>query len=358
MNVTTDAYTLPTINVTTSSTSNSITINVNATPGDGSIVSYHYSKDDGSNYQTSNNNTYTFSGLTSGTTYYLKVYVTDNNGRISGEYRVNIATKNPQLVDYIVNNVYTGVDGGNGLYYHDGQGTYGSLEAGDNSYRYAGANPNNYVCFGTDSETCPSNNLYRIIGVFDNQVKLIKDTSYGTYAFDETSNVWNKNTKPEIFTTLNVTYYNTLISKWQNLIAETLWQVGGMAYNETSTPKQYYINEVGTGQSGYEETMKIGLMYVSDFGYASNPSNWSLAMSSYDANTDNNWIYIREHTWTISRINGGTTNQDSVFFLMSLGYIEDGHSSNTFEVFPTFYLNSDITYVSGTGTQTDPYRIA
>lgn len=33
------------------------------------------------------------------------------------------------------------------------------LEAGDNSYRYAGVNPNNYVCFGSDEATCPTDNL-------------------------------------------------------------------------------------------------------------------------------------------------------------------------------------------------------
>mgnify|MGYP005780529795 FL=1 len=51
------------------------------------------------------------------------------------------------LAEYIINKVYTGVDGENGLYYHDGQGSYtnSDQEAGDNSYRYAGANPNNYV---------------------------------------------------------------------------------------------------------------------------------------------------------------------------------------------------------------------
>ena len=93
MNVTTDTYKLPTINVTTSSTENSITINVNATPGDGSIVSYHYSRDDGSNYEVSNSNTYTFSGLTANTTYYIKVYVTDSNGRVSFINNVIISTK-------------------------------------------------------------------------------------------------------------------------------------------------------------------------------------------------------------------------------------------------------------------------
>ena len=54
--------------------------------------------------------------------------------------------KEPEIIylaDYIINNVYV-EDGVNGLYYHDGQGTYTNAdqEAGDNSYRYSGANPN------------------------------------------------------------------------------------------------------------------------------------------------------------------------------------------------------------------------
>ena len=87
----------------------------------------------------------------------------------------------PALADYIINNIYT-IDGENGLYYHDGVGTYTNAdqEAGDNSYRYSGANPNNYICFGSDADTCPDEYLYRIIGVFDEDgdgeynVKLIK----------------------------------------------------------------------------------------------------------------------------------------------------------------------------------------
>ena len=40
--------------------------------------------------------------------------------------------------------------------------------AGDNSYRYAGASDqvNNFVCFGSTTSPCPTDNLYRIIGVF------------------------------------------------------------------------------------------------------------------------------------------------------------------------------------------------
>ena len=69
-----------------------------------------------------------------------------------------------------------GEEGANGLYYHDGVGTYTNAteEAGDNSYRYSGSNPNNFVCFGSDSAECENDNLYRIIGVFNNEVKLIK----------------------------------------------------------------------------------------------------------------------------------------------------------------------------------------
>ena len=74
----------------------------------------------------------------------------------------------PTFANYIINNVYTGTDGENNLYLHDGLGSYTNAdqEAGDNSYRYSGANPNNYVCFGSDEATCPNDNLYRIIGIF------------------------------------------------------------------------------------------------------------------------------------------------------------------------------------------------
>ena len=57
------------------------------------------------------------------------------------------------------------------IYIHNSTLTNG---AGDNSYRYAGANPNNFICFGSDATTCPDDNLYRIIGVIDGKVKLIK----------------------------------------------------------------------------------------------------------------------------------------------------------------------------------------
>ena len=266
-----------------------------------------------------------------------------------------IVTNLGNFATYIAN-LYT-TDGVNDLYLHDGSGTYGTLEAGDNSYRYTGANSNNYVCFGSDEESCPADNLYRIIGVFNNQVKLIKSTSYGSYVWEQDwntqGNTWDGTTKPDIYTTLNTTYYNTLGSEWQNLIAESTWQVGGMHFSNTNTAKQYYDVEVGTGQSGYEETMKIGLMYVSDYGYGASPEKWTTALYEENYGTDN-WLYLGTFEWLISR----STNYSNYAFDVSSvrgGYVYNDSVSFAAAVRPSFYLESNVEISSGTGTSTDPF---
>ena len=256
------------------------------------------------------------------------------------------------FAEYITTQVYTGTDGENGLYYHDADLANG---AGDNSYRYSGANPNNFVCFGATGADCQnSENQYRIIGVFNNQVKLIKATSYGNYAWDaDNINTWDATTKPDIYTTLNTTYYNTLGSEWQNLIAESTWQVGGMALSRTNTAKQYYDVEVGTGQSGYEETMKIGLMYVSDYGYGANPEKWTTTLYEENYGTDN-WLYLGVSEWLISRRTSGRFN---AFIVRSSsgGNVFSGNALNADAVRPSFSLTSTATISSGTGTSSDPF---
>ena len=252
------------------------------------------------------------------------------------------------LASYITS-LYT-TDGENGLYYHDADLANG---AGDNSYRFSGANPNNYVCFGTDEVSCPEDNLYRIIGVFNGQVKLIKSTSYGNYVWDDgNSNTWDASTKPDIYTTLNTTYYNTLGSEWQSKIATHSWKVGGMARDTSATAKDYYDTEVGTGQSGYEETMKIGLMYVSDYGYGASEEYWTTELNNYEPTVDSNWMYLGAYEWLISRTSGINT-----FYVYSSGYVGDGRVDLTNAVRPSFYLESDVTYASGSGSMTDPLKI-
>ncbi len=265
------------------------------------------------------------------------------------------------FTSYITDTLYT-ADGVNNLYYHDGVGDYvnSDQEAGDNSYRYSGINPNNYVCFGATGETCQNeDNQYRIIGVFNNQVKLIKVTSFGNYAWDvDNVNTWDEITKPDIYTTLNTTYYNTLENEWQNLISETAWQVGG--FGNLGTAKETYDVEVGTGQSGYEETMKIGLMYASDYGFAANTEKWTINIGYPDGENYglDNWLYSDTFDWLISRNSSDSINSHYVDRVY-VGRVDGNHGSFAENsIHPAFYLNSDVEIYEGhAGTASDPYRI-
>ena len=269
------------------------------------------------------------------------------------------------LADYIINNVYT-QDGTNELYYHDGQGTYtnASEEAGDNSYRYSGANPNNYVCFGSDATTCPDDNLYRIIGLFDDDqdgtynIKLIKNSSIGKYAWDSgRSNTWDASTKPDIRNTLNNTFLGTINPTWQDKIAIHIWKVGGMAQDNSATAKEYYNTEIGSSSSSTTDSMKIGLMYVSDYGYAAAPSNWTTELYNYESATSTNWLYLGSNEWTISR---GTDFTNTAFYVYNTGYVRNLSmvTARTNAVHPSFYLESSVSITGGTGTSSDPYKIA
>ena len=347
LSVTTDAYVLPRVtNVSTSSTSSSITINVSASGGTGNVVKYYYSKDNGSNYVESTSSSYTFSNLTSGATFYVKVYIKDSNNRTSSVSATSIATKNRTLVDY-VKAQYTGTQGANNIYYHDASLTNG---AGDNSYRYAGANPNNYVCFGSSEASCPADNLYRIIGVFGDKVKLIKSTSVGEKAWDSiNSNTWSTSS---LNTYLNNEFINTFDVSTKDKIAETTWKVGGF-YSSEQPAKTVYQNEINSSPS---ETKKIGLMYASDYGFAAAQSAWTTTLRDYDdaAITGANWMYSGVWEWTISRYAGYS---NYVFRVDGTGDVHYSYAHSEFGVRPVFSLTSSVNYASGDGTKNSPIRV-
>ena len=391
--VTTDAYVLPSItSVTTSSTSNSITINVTGKNGDGTITKYYYSKDGGSNYIESTSKTYTFSNLTSNATYNIKVYVKDSNNRVSSTSVTSEKTKY-SLSDYVIAQ-YTGTQGGNNLYYHNSSLTNG---AGDNSYRYAGSNEttNNFVCFGYDSTdgSCPTDYLYRIIGVFDNQVKLIKYdyansnllgtagdyfntyqswcTSCGTNKGSNTiseigvyywnysngsssTNTWSESRLNK--TNLNMNYLNNIGTNWSNKIATHTWKVGGNTDTNirVAKPSTAYKNEITSPAAAILYDAKVGLMYVSDYGYAASPSAWTKTVGDYYMVSDVNWMCMGLYEWTLARRSDRSSN---AFFVHPDGSVSYANVYSGNAARPTFYLNSNVTYVSGSGTKTSPYII-
>ena len=255
------------------------------------------------------------------------------------------------LADYVISQ-YTGTQGDNGIYYHESSLANG---AGDNSYRYAGASDsvNNYICLGSDVATCPDANLFRIIGVFGDKTKVIRAKSVGDQRWQiSKDNTWSSSS---LNTYLNGTYLTSL-GTLADKIATTTWKVGGNTSANINgvVPKTAYQYEVGSSASTTTYDAKIGLMYVSDYGFAADQSGWTTKLSSYNSNTSKNWLYLGHDEYTISRDSDTTGSA----FIVNSGYVLSYLVNNaTNGVRPTFNLNSSVTYVSGDGTQSNPIRI-
>ena len=331
------------------------------------------------------------------------------SGNLSDKCYVYFDIYQPTLAEYIKSQ-YTGTQGDNALYYHNSTLTNG---AGDNSYRYAGANPNNFVCFGSDTSPCPTDNLYRIIGVFGENyhgvtgkqlVKLIKydymttdelgtdgdysqtykewgmDSTYkGTYGDGErigvyywnykatgsATNTWSTSLLNK--TNLNTNFINNIGTTWANKIATVTWKVGGNTYANIRevVPSVAYTNEItnpdatNSTDNATTYSAKIGLMYVSDYGFGAVPEAWATTIYNYNGSVNGstirsqNWMHMGYVDWTISRTSDGS---NCAFDVRVSG---PGFSSVNLNwgVRPSFNLLSSTTYVSGSGSMSDPVRI-
>ena len=280
------------------------------------------------------------------------------NGNVSDKCYVYF-DKVLTLANYVISQ-YTGIQGENSLYYHDSNLANG---VGDNSYRYAGASDsvNNYICLGSDAATCPDDNLFRIIGVFGAQTKVIRAKSVGNQKWDTSSS--NKWSSSSLNTYLNGTYLTSL-GTLKNKIATTTWKVGGGTPANISevVPATAYKNEVGSSASRTIVNKKIGLMYVTDYYYSASPSAWTLVgYNSSDTTKDYrvaktiNWLYLGSYEWTIS-CHSGTSY--SAFGVGNLGYVSGYFDVSTSSaVRPSFNLESSVKYVSGSGSMSDPVRV-
>ena len=245
------------------------------------------------------------------------------------------------------------------LYHHTSTLTNG---AGDNSYRYAGASDsvNNYICLGSDEATCPDANLFRIIGVFGDKTKVIRAKSVGYQQWHTSAdNTWSSSSLNAYLNGTYLTSLGTIAEK----IATTTWKVGGGSGSNisASVPKTAYKNEVGSSASTTIIDKKIGLMYVSDYGFAASPSAWTKTLGDYDGTDANgtsiktiNWMYMGYNEWTISRRSDLTNHS---FRVHSSGFVRYDHVTSSFEVRPSFNLESSVKYVSGSGSMSDPVRV-
>ena len=263
-----------------------------------------------------------------------------------------------KLTEYVLSQ-YTGTQGENSLYYHNSTLTNG---AGDNSYRYAGASDsvNNYICLGSDEATCPDANLFRIIGVFGDQTKVIRAKSVGNKQWHSSeSNTWSSSSLNTYLNGEYLTSLGTLADK----IAITTWKVGGgtNANLFSSVPKTAYQYEVGSSASTTTYDAKIGLMYVSDYYYSASPSAWTLVGYNYNDATNDyraaktiNWLFLGSKEWTISRNSGSSYY---AFLVAGVGGVDYLDVSDHYGVRPSFNLESSVKYVSGSGSMSDPVRV-
>ena len=202
--------------------------------------------------------------------------------------------------------------------------------------------------------------MFRIIGVFGDQTKVIRAKSVGEQEWDTNgSNTWSSSSLNTYLNGEYLTSLGTLADK----IATTTWKVGGGSYAniETSVPKTAYQYEVGSSASTTTVDKKIGLMYVTDYYYSASPSAWTLvgynesdATKDYRAATSTNWLYLGSNEWTISRRSDSTS---TAFRVTSSGFVYDYIVTGSRGVRPSFNLDSSVKYVSGSGSMSDPVRV-
>ena len=317
-----------------------------------------------------------------------------------------IASANPETLDYNT----ADINQKNQMWAFTHEAT--EQLAATTDYRYIGKNPNNYVKFNDE--------LWRIIGVFDvddgtgkieKRMKIIRNESIGMYSWDnkDTSTgaedsygknnwldarlnyllnpghesetyggslYWNRKSGTCYYGSSNGTVSCDFTSTGLNdtaksMIGDAKWYLGGTGDYKSSSnglASHYYKNERGTTvYSGRSTnwTGKVGLMYPSDYGYATSGGssknrascmtsilyNWE--DSSYSDCKNNDWLYSSLHQWTMSPSAADSYN---VFIFYYTGCVTISYYvRNTTVARPVVHLKSTIKITSGTGSSTDPF---
>lgn len=273
--------------------------------------------------------------------------------------------------------------------------------------RYYGASPNNYIYFNCSdysnqsSTTCET---WRIIGVFNGKLKLIRGSQIGTYSWDNKNtstgaedndgkNDWTDarlmkllNPGYETETTGGSLYYNSgsgncyagqnnatkacdftvtgiKNNKTRGLISEETYSLLGWDNSEVYSNQMYeYEKSTGSVYTGRPTSWigKIALAYPSDYGYAANLGKCTKTLFYYSDSTctSNNWMWsiMTSHNWLLTPFSGDSGN---VWNIRPSGYVYhyDNYPYVASGVTPVLYLNPEIG-VKGTGSSSAPYQIS
>ncbi len=278
----------------------------------------------------------------------------------------------------------------------------------DGNIRYIGANPDNYVYFNCSDYTNQSDSTcekWRIIGLFnnitksdgtkENLVKIVKSESIGTIAWDEnlSGGYWANATLQQ---NLNSgTYYTTTLKNdvTRSKIENVMWNLGASSTIIDVTAKMFYERERSVNTNNDEIsawTGKVGLIYASDYGYATSGgttanrttclqtalNNWK--NSDVSDCKDNNYLYKYSHVQWLLNLYGDARDLN-VLNIDIRGKVSDTAKFTTststkikyeplepvvlpnnqnVNVYPSLYLKSNISISAGTGSSGDPYQLS
>ena len=294
-------------------------------------------------------------------------------------------------------------------------GTTTSLDGGN--IRYYGASPNNYIyfnCSDYSNQTSSTCETWRIIGVFDGKLKLIKSESIGAYSWDnkDTSTGAENDTGKNDWTTARLMkllnpsdyyvvdsndnelgqslYWNSASGKCysgfqnaivdcdftstgikndttRNMIADVIWNLGGSDTNKVYLNQMYEYERGTTVYTGRPTiwTGKIALAYLSDYGYAVDLNECKdKALYDYDSIPceSYNWIKAILGTSGFEWLLAVTYNDATgVGFVRSSGVpYNNGPAAGEQKVVPVLYLSSELGIESGAGdgSSSNPYKLS
>ncbi len=156
----------------------------------------------------------------------------------------------------------------------------------------------------------------------------------------------------------------------RNAIEEVVWNLGGSSTYNDVTPSMFYERERGaTVYTGRPTTWtgKIGLMYPSDYGYATSGGitkdraaclakelyNWD--SSDFSDCKGNDYLYNSSlYQWTLAPLSAYAYY---VFVVSRGGIVLNDTAYNARAVRPALFLKSSILLDKGTGESSNPYTL-
>ena len=219
--------------------------------------------------------------------------------------------------------------------------------------------------------------LWRIIGSFNNiddgtgnketRLKIIRNEPYSKLIAWNTDNIndWSESSLQE---ELNITYLNSIQSPYKEMIGNAVWNLGGSSTYDGVTASMFYERERGTDvYSGRptEWTGQIGLMYPSDYGYATSGGSTTdrttclvTALYNWDDYSDcysNDWLYSGTYQWTLTP---RSSDSIEVFYAFMDGRMSSHANDAVPGASPALYLSSNVKISGGDGSRDNPFTLS